>query len=125
MVNHIPYEFYQPYLDILPDDGSSLEELLESSLSDFLSLTRGISQEKEGFAYQQAKWTIKQLVQHMIDAERVFAYRAMRFVRGDQTVLSGFDENAFADAAPTPRDFRLCVRLPDNCVTPEPPWNST
>jgi len=92
--------FYQPYLDILPDDGSSLEELLDSSLRDFLSLTRGISKEKEDFAYQQGKWTIKQLVQHMIDAERVFAYRAMRFVRGDQTVLSGFDENAYADAAP-------------------------
>ena len=51
---------------------------------------------KADYAYAENKWIVKDVIQHLIDAERVFAYRAMRFARKDQTNLSGFDENSYA-----------------------------
>ncbi len=51
---------------------------------------------KADYAYAEGKWTVKQLLQHMTDTERVFAYRAMRIARGDETPLPGFDENLYA-----------------------------
>jgi uncharacterized damage-inducible protein DinB len=56
-----------------------------------------ISEEKSGHAYAPGKWTIKELLQHIIDAERVFAYRALCFARKDAASLPGFDENNYAD----------------------------
>ena len=47
----------------------------------------------------EGKWTINDIIQHLIDSERVFAYRALRFSRGDETSLPGFDENFYADNA--------------------------
>ena len=63
---------------------------------DFLT---NISEEKIDYAYAEGKWTIKEVLQHIIDAERVFCYRALRFARKDLTPLSGFDENLFAQNA--------------------------
>ncbi|MEO6669803.1 MAG: DinB family protein [Ferruginibacter sp.] len=56
-----------------------------------------ISEEKSGHAYAAGKWTLKELLQHIIDAERVFAYRALCFARKETTSLPGFDENNYAD----------------------------
>jgi hypothetical protein len=55
-----------------------------------------IPENKHDYAYAEGKWTVKQLVQHMADAERVFAYRALSFARNDENSLPGFDENAWA-----------------------------
>jgi hypothetical protein len=54
---------------------------------------------KQEFRYDEGKWTIKDLLLHLIDAERVFAYRALRIGRNDATALPGFDENEFVLAA--------------------------
>lgn len=54
---------------------------------------------KGDYAYDTGKWTVKQLLQHMIDTERIFAYRALRIGRGDTTPLPGFEENDYAAAA--------------------------
>jgi hypothetical protein len=59
----------------------------------------GIPEERAGFRYAPGKWSIREVVGHLADAERVMAYRALRFSRGDQTPLPGFDEGAFAAAA--------------------------
>ncbi len=56
-----------------------------------------ISEEKAGYAYAEGKWTLKELLQHIIDAERIFAYRALSFARKETTSLPSFDENAYAD----------------------------
>jgi len=91
-------EFYTPYIDILPDDGSNLIEQLESSLILAKNLFQRISEEKGSYRYATGKWSIKELLQHIIDSERVFVYRALRFSRGDGKDLPGFDENLYVDA---------------------------
>ena len=55
------------------------------------------------YRYAEDKWTVKEVLGHMADAERVFAYRLLRIARGDQTPLAGFDENAWAVTAPHAR----------------------
>ena len=58
-----------------------------------------IPKEKQNYAYAEGKWTIKEVLQHLIDGERIFCYRALRFARKDATPLPGFDENLFAETA--------------------------
>jgi hypothetical protein len=53
--------------------------------------------DKFDYRYAEGKWTIKEIIQHIIDTERIFAYRALRISRNDQTPLPGFDENDFAN----------------------------
>lgn len=90
-------QFYQPYLDVIPDGDIALNDLLNSSLEAFNALFENLDSEKENFRYAEGKWSIKELLQHIIDAERIFAYRALRFARKDVTVLSGFDENTYVE----------------------------
>jgi hypothetical protein len=56
--------------------------------------------DKANYAYADGKWTVKEVIGHCADAERVFSYRLTRIARGDQTPLAGFDENAWAATAP-------------------------
>ena len=88
--------FYKRYIDILTDD-RSLVGHLEASLQAFTDLLYKLESEKWNYRYAEDKWTVKEVVQHMIDTERVFAYRALRFARNDHTPLAGFDENRFAE----------------------------
>jgi uncharacterized damage-inducible protein DinB len=63
-------------------------------LNDFLAK---VSEEKANYAYAEGKWTLKEMLQHLIDAERVFCYRAMCIARKETVNLPGFDENEYAD----------------------------
>ena len=69
--------------------------MLESQFTDTLALLRRVHARREDFAYADGKWTVKEVVGHLSDGERVFAYRALRFARNDATELAGFDENAW------------------------------
>jgi hypothetical protein len=69
--------------------------LLESQLADTLALLRRVPRDREDFAYADGKWSVKEVVGHLSDSERVFAYRALRFARNDPTELASFDENAW------------------------------
>lgn len=72
---------------------------LTGQIDGTLAFLRGIPDSLAGHRYAPGKWSIREVVGHMSDAERVFAYRALRFGRGDATPLPGFDENEFVKRA--------------------------
>lgn len=80
-------------------EGNDLIKTLDESNSITLDLLKNIPVSKEDYAYAVGKWSIKQVMSHIIDSERVFAYRALRFSRRDATVLPGFEENDYAENA--------------------------
>lgn len=86
--------FFQPYIDVLEGRPGLMDALL-MSLKRFEKVLYHIDDSKQVYRYAAGKWTIKELVQHMIDAERVFVYRALRFSRHDEKSLAGFDENSY------------------------------
>ncbi|RAR48965.1 DinB family protein [Flavobacterium lacus] len=88
--------YYSPYIKAVGE--VNLIEELERSLTTFEEFLNQIPLEKHEFRYAEGKWTIKDIVQHLIDTERVFAYRSLRFARKDQTPLHGFDENEYVEA---------------------------
>lgn len=87
-------EFYQNYIKLAPDD--NVLEAIQRNTKNFRRLLKKIPRKKLDKSYEEGKWTIKELVQHIIDAERVFAYRAITFARKDSTMLPSFDENTWA-----------------------------
>jgi uncharacterized damage-inducible protein DinB len=90
-------EFYHGYISKVKEN--DLISALQNSTSELFGLLKSIPDEKHDYAYGDGKWTIKEVVQHMIDGERVFTYRALRFARKDDTPLPGFDENLFAQTS--------------------------
>lgn len=89
--------FYHNYVSHVKED--DLPEAFSRHSAEFISFLGGIPAEKYDYRYAKGKWTIKEVLQHVIDAERVFTYRALRFARQDHTPLPGFDENVFAENA--------------------------
>ena len=87
-------QFYSGYINMVGDAPilAQLEELKNSSYNFFAGLT----DEQGDYAYAEGKWTIKELLGHIIDAERTFAYRILAFSRG-QEELPGFDENTYVE----------------------------
>ena len=85
--------YYGAYINCV--EGNDVLAVLRRQLVDSLALFAGISEEKANSAYAPGKWTIKELLGHIIDAERVFAYRALRFSRGDATPIEGFDQDPY------------------------------
>ena len=88
-------DFYKSYIEAL--DNVELIEELEICLHEFIKFVRNIPMDKFDYQYQVGKWTIKEIIQHLIDSERVFSYRALRISRNDKTPLPGFDENDYVD----------------------------
>ncbi|HCL84306.1 MAG TPA: DNA damage-inducible protein DinB [Chitinophagaceae bacterium] len=90
--------FYQGYINLVPDDGNLLIHL-EDIISETEELIRSLPEEKTNYRYAPGKWTIRDMLVHMADTERIFVYRALRFSRGDETALPGFNEKLFAEHA--------------------------
>jgi hypothetical protein len=86
--------FYQTYIDALDDQGDILSQM-ETSLRVFEKDLSGLVLDKQEYRYAVGKWTIKEIIQHLIDTERVFVYRALRYSRKDNSSLLSFDENMF------------------------------
>jgi DinB superfamily len=91
-INEYP-DFFGTYINALKE--VELKEELEISLHDFIKFVQNIPLDKFDFRYAEKKWTIKEIIQHLIDTERIMSYRALRFSRNDKTPLPGFDENSF------------------------------
>jgi hypothetical protein len=89
--------FYAAYVSQVPD-GDLLSHLEQQGRST-VSLLRAIGEQKSQHRYAPGKWTIREVIGHLIDAERVFTYRAMSFARGDATPLPSFDETAWGAAS--------------------------
>ena len=87
--------FYATYMEEAGDE--DLYEDLEISLHSFIRFVQNIPMDKFDYRYADGKWTIKEIIQHVIDTERVFSYRALRISRNDKTPLPGFDENQFSE----------------------------
>ena len=89
---YVPY--FSSFIESL-DSGVSIVSNLETVQNDFENVLRNISSKKENYAYAEGKWTIKELIQHLIDSERVFMHRCFRIARRDPTPLAGFDQNIY------------------------------
>jgi hypothetical protein len=94
--------YYRHYVSLV--EGNDLVSALENQIDQTTSLLATIPEEKGTWRYAEGKWSIKELVGHLIDTERVMAYRALRFSRNDTTELEGFDQDPYIENA----DFDSC-----------------
>jgi hypothetical protein len=85
-------------------DETDIVAAMSAQLEEALKLLRPVPEAVGNQRHAPYTWSVKQVVNHITDTERVFAYRALRFARGDATALPGFDENAYASAAESDRN---------------------
>jgi uncharacterized damage-inducible protein DinB len=88
---YVPY--YGRYISLVPD--GEIITVLSEQIDETLALLRSIPESEGGFRYAPGKWSIRELVGHLIDSERIFTYRALCFARNDQTPLPGFEEDEY------------------------------
>lgn len=97
-LSNVP-EFYHGYFNQVGDQEP--RHLMKQHLADNEAFFLNLPAEKWDYAYDEGKWTIKEVLGHIVDAERVFQYRALRFSRNDKTELPGFDQDAYVAAGNT------------------------
>ena len=89
--------YYKSYIDNARD--LNIVSGLERNLDTVVSFYSGIPSEKHDFAYSEGKWTVKDILLHIIDTERIFAYRALRIARQDKTPMAGFEQDDYVVTA--------------------------
>jgi len=87
-------KYIQRYLNLIPSE-NWLQEM-KNAASKTLETYHHLTEEQSNFAYAEGKWSLKTLLEHLTDTEKIFNYRALRFARKDQTDLAGFDEEKYA-----------------------------
>jgi hypothetical protein len=90
-------EYYKPYVNLVPD--GDLLSLLKENLVNTIELFESLSEDAGQFRYAENKWSIKEVLGHMTDTERIMSYRLLRVGRGDQTALAGFNENEYVEGS--------------------------
>lgn len=95
--------YYGRYVSLVPKN--DIVDLLEAQAVHAKDILSGISERDGNMRYAPGKWTIKQLFGHVIDTERIFAYRALRISRGDQTPIEGFEQDPYVQNGP----FEACT----------------
>jgi hypothetical protein len=93
---HAPY--YTRYVELVPE--GDILATLATQMEQTLSRLGGVSTERSQYRYAPGKWSLRQVVGHVADTERVFAYRALAFARGDRAELPGFDEKEYGETSP-------------------------
>jgi hypothetical protein len=91
------HSYFKTYIDKVGE--VTLKEALENGWEETISFFESIPESKLDYRYSKDKWTIKDILLHLIDAERAFSYRALQFARSNQADLEGFDENIFVENA--------------------------
>lgn len=86
-------EYYQPYIDLVKGD-DIMRVLIEQNLES-QDILNSISESKGNYTYAEGKWTVKEVVGHMMDVERIFAYRALCIARGENKPLPGMDQDEY------------------------------
>lgn len=100
--------YYGSYISEAP--GKDVIDALEAQGDQWRKALKDVPGSREGYRYEPGKWSIREVVAHVADSERVFSYRLLRFARGDATPLASFDENVFAKACEAEaRSLRECV----------------
>lgn len=89
---HNPY--YQTYIDLVGDDAMAV---LEQQQNDLANLLETVSEEELDYRYAEGKWSLREVLVHVLDTERIFAYRSLSVSRGEDRNHMGFDQNAFMD----------------------------
>lgn len=93
--------YYANYIAQVPD--GDVLETLSKQLGETQALLRSIPEEQAGHRYAPEKWSIREVIGHLIDSERIFAYRALRFARGDVNPLTSFDQDDYVRASGSDR----------------------
>jgi len=87
--------YYNTYVSLV--DGDNVLPVLDAQPGELKALFSDVPEEKGTFAYADGKWTTKELLSHIIDGERMFAYRVLRISRGDQTPIEGFEQDGYIE----------------------------
>jgi hypothetical protein len=87
--------YYEKYVSLIGE--SELIDALEQQPTELLSLLGNLDEEKGKYAYADGKWTIKEMLSHLIDGERIFGYRVLRISRGDETPIEGFEQDGYIE----------------------------
>src|SRR5438270_1125309 len=85
--------FYEKYVSLVPDEDILVS--LDQQLAETLILLRGVSENHGTFRYESSKWSMKEVLGHIIDTERIMSYRALRIARNDRSPLSGFEQDDY------------------------------
>jgi hypothetical protein len=88
--------YYGTYIGKVPD--GDLRSMLSTQLAETLALIRSIPESRGGHRYAPDKWSVREVLGHLADSERIFSYRALRIARGDATPLPGFEQNDYVPA---------------------------
>ena len=86
--------YFDGYLKLVGED--DMIEAMKNSKSEFTVWATDISEDKGTYTYQEGKWTVNEMLQHVIDTERIFQYRSLSIARGEMNELPGFDHNSYA-----------------------------
>jgi len=101
---------FQPYVDLVPE--GNLLELLQEQTSQIVERLASVTEEQGNYRYAEGKWSLKEVLGHITDTERIMSYRLLRIARGDTTPLPGFEEQLFVSNAGSDR-FTLEELLED------------
>lgn len=85
--------YYANYINLVEE--GSVQEILLIQLEEMTALISHVNEEQANYRYAQGKWTLKEVIGHITDTERIMSYRLLRFARGDQTELAGYDDELY------------------------------
>jgi uncharacterized damage-inducible protein DinB len=91
-------DYYGTYIREVPD--GDIVDTLSRQIAETVAFLRSIPESRGDYRYAPGKWSIREVIGHVCDGERVFCYRAMRFARADETPLPGFEENSYVANGP-------------------------